>query len=46
MIQFFGAEIVIVVKYLHEKCVCYRDMKPENLLLDCAGHIKLIDFGL
>lgn len=46
MVQFFGCEIVLTMDHLHSKHVCYRDLKPENVLLDCAGHIKLIDFGL
>jgi len=46
LIQYFGSEIVITIRHLHDKHVCYRDIKPENVLLDCAGHIKLIDFGL
>lgn len=46
LVQFFGAEIVLTISHLHDKHVCYRDLKPENVLLDCAGHIKLIDFGL
>ncbi|CAD7958725.1 unnamed protein product [Amoebophrya sp. A120] len=46
LIQYFGAEIVITMRHLHDRFVCYRDLKPENVLLDCSGHIKLIDFGL
>ncbi|CAD7962653.1 unnamed protein product [Amoebophrya sp. A25] len=46
LIKFFGAEIVITMRHLHDRNVCYRDLKPENVLLDCSGHIKLIDFGL
>jgi len=43
--KFYAAEIVLAMEYLHEKNIVYRDLKPENLLIDKDGHIKITDFG-
>lgn len=45
MTRFYAAEIVLAIEYLHSMDIIYRDMKPENLLLDEKGHIKITDFG-
>ena len=42
---FYACEIVLSIKYLHDINIVYRDLKPENLLIDKQGHIKLTDFG-
>lgn len=46
MVRFFAAELVCALGHLHSLDVVYRDLKPENVLLDAAGHVHLTDFGL
>ncbi|KHN74903.1 cAMP-dependent protein kinase catalytic subunit [Toxocara canis] len=43
--RFYAAEIVSALEYLHSKNVVYRDLKPENLMLNKDGHLKMTDFG-
>ncbi|KAJ3398302.1 hypothetical protein CcCBS67573_g08369 [Chytriomyces confervae] len=43
--KFYAAEVVLAFEYLHSAKVVYRDLKPENLLIDSRGHIRVTDFG-
>lgn len=44
-VRFYSAEILVALEILHDNKIIYRDLKPENVVIDGAGHIKLIDFG-
>lgn len=44
--KFYSAAVVFAFEHLHERNVLYRDLKPENLLLDSKGFCKLTDMGL
>ncbi|GMM53923.1 protein kinase [Maudiozyma humilis] len=40
------AEIIVGVEDMHQNGIIHHDLKPDNLLIDSNGHIKLTDFGL
>lgn len=44
--RFYIAELACAIEYVHNVGFIHRDLKPDNILIDQHGHIKLTDFGL
>ena len=44
--KFYICEIICALEFLHGHNIVYRDLKPDNILIDEQGHVKLADFGL
>ena len=45
-VKFYAATIGLALDYLHNAGIVYRDIKPENILMDEQGYLKLADFGM
>lgn len=43
--KFYTAEVVMALDAIHSMGFIHRDVKPDNMLLDRHGHLKLADFG-
>ena len=43
--KFMAAQIVMVLEHLHSNRIIYRDLKPENLMVNSDGYLVLVDMG-
>jgi len=44
--KFYMSELATAINEIHKLNFAHRDLKPDNVLIDAAGHLKLTDFGL
>ena len=45
-VRYYAASVILALTHLHDHGFIYRDLKPENVLLDSSGHLKVCDLGL
>ncbi|CAG9310229.1 PKG_7 [Blepharisma stoltei] len=42
---FYAASLILALQYIHERDIIYRDLNPDNIMVDTHGYVKLVDFG-
>lgn len=45
-VRFYVSQVILAFQCIHDSNVVYRDLKPENVVLDARGYVKVVDFGL
>lgn len=46
LVRFYAAELCVALEAMHNRGVVFRDLKPDNILLDAEGHLMIIDMGV
>lgn len=44
--KFYTGSIAVALQALHDKMILHRDVKPENVIMDAKGHVRITDFGI